>query len=133
METILTRLQQSFSAWQSTSSKKRHSNTGLRKEAVKCLEHHTHAEVSKAIGMSVTTLRSWQKSLRCREQAATDKAPTFVAMNIASTKDTNETSQAIFLKIILPGDIVIQVESKSPWSSAALIAALNRESNTCSI
>ena len=133
METILARLQQSFSVWQSTSLKKRHSNAGLRKEAVKCLEQHTHAEVSKAIGMSVGTLRLWQKSLRCHDQAVTDKAPAFVAMNIAPTRGTNEVSQALSLKIILPGDIVVQVESKSPWSSAAFIAALNRESNACSI
>jgi len=133
METILTRLQQLFAVRQAASSKKRHSNTALREEAVKCLEHYTHGEVSKAIGMSVATLRSWQKSLRGREQTAIDNPPAFVAVNLRPQKDMDEASHALFLRISLPGGIVIQVDSNSPRSSAALIMALNEESNPCSI
>src|SRR3990167_1287220 len=136
METILTRLQQSFAAWQASSpssSTKRYSNAALREEAVQCLEHYSLGEVSKAIGMSVSTLRSWQKSLHCRDQAATDNSPAFVAMNFDPAKDTDETDQALSLKISLTGGIVIQVESKSPQLSAAFIIALYKESSPCSI
>ena len=135
METILTRLQESFAAWQalSPSSIKRHSNAALRKEAIKCLEHYSYREVSKAIGMSVETLRSWQKSLRYRDQAMTDDSSGFIAMNLYPAKDTDETSHALSLKISLPGGLVIQVESKNPQSSAAFIIALNKESSRCSI
>jgi hypothetical protein len=57
MEIILTRLQQSFTVWQG-SSKKKHTNAGLRAQAVKCLNYHSYREVSAAISMSVNTHRS---------------------------------------------------------------------------
>jgi len=133
MENILTRLQQSFAVWQAASSRKRQSNTDLREEAVKCLEHYTHKEVSKAIGMSVATLRSWQKSLRPRDQTTTDSSPAFVAVDLFPQKDSDEKSPFLHLKISLPSGIVIQVDSKSPQSSAVFIMALHKESNPCSI
>jgi len=76
--TILTQLQQSFATWRSSSSKKRHSNASLREQAVKCLSHYTHREVSGAIGISVNTLRSWQKVLHCAQEV-TDSPSEFVA------------------------------------------------------
>ena len=133
METILIRLQQSFAAWYSSSSKKR-SNANLREQAVKCLSHYTHREVSEAIGMSVTTLRSWQKSLGC-DQGSIDSPSGFVAISLDQAQDTDETSQApITLQINLPSGILIKVESTSIASSIAFIVALNMESSKpCSI
>lgn len=135
METILTRLQQSFSAWRASPSpyNKRYSNPTLREGAIKCLEHHSYREVSEAIGVSICSLRSWKKSLRCHDQEAIDNSTSFVAMNFDPAKDPDETGQPLSLKISLPGGLIIQVESKSPQSSAALIIALNKESHTCSI
>lgn len=134
MKTILTRLQQSFADWQSSSSKKRYSNANLREQAVKCLSHYTHREVSEAIGMSVNTLRSWQKSLRCN-QGETDSSPSkFVAINLDHEQDTDETSEALStLQISLPSGILIKVESTSIASSVAFIVSLNKESYSCSI
>lgn len=134
MKTILTRLQQSFADWQLSSSKKRHCNASLREQAVKCLSHYTHREVSEAIGMSVTTLRSWEKLHRCN-QGETDSSPSeFVAINLAHEQDTDETSQALStLQISLPSGILIKVESTSIASSVALIVSLNKESYSCSI
>ena len=83
METILTHLQQSFATWQASSTTKRQSNASLRTQAVKCLNHYSHQEVSAAIGMSVNTLRSWQKSLR-RDQEVIDNHPAFVAISLTT-------------------------------------------------
>jgi hypothetical protein len=133
MKTILTRLQESFATWYSSSSKKRHSNASLREQAVNCLSHYTHREVSEAIGMSITTLRSWQKSLGS-DQGAIDSPSKFVAISLDPAQYTDETKQApLTLQISLPSGILIKVESTSTASSVALIAALNKESNLCSI
>ena len=133
METILTRLQQSFSAWHSTSPKKRRVNASLREQAVNCLSHYTQREVSEAIGISANTLRLWRKSLSC-DQGSIDSPSEFVAINLDPAQDTNEARQIpLTLQITLPGGILIKVESANTASSAALIVALNRESRSCSI
>jgi hypothetical protein len=130
METILTHLQQSFTAWQG-SSKKRHTNADLRAQAVKCLDHHSYRDVSAALGMSVNTLRSWQKSLH-RNQGVIDNPHAFVAMSI-NTQDMDTASQSPFsLQVSLPSGITIQI-SASMKSSVALIVALNKESQPCFI
>ena len=133
METILTRLQQSFEAWQASSLTKRQSNASLRLQAVKCLEHYSHREVSAAIGMSVNTLRSWQKSLH-NDQEMTTNPCAFVAMNLDHAQDIETVNQApLSLQVILPGGITIQVASASIKSSVAFIITLNKESQPCSI
>lgn len=133
METLLTRLQQSFEAWQASSSTKRQSNASLRSQAVKCLEHHSHRAVSAAIGMSVHTLRSWQKSLHT-DLEATANPHAFVAVNLDHVQDIEAVNQApLSLQVILPSGITIQVTSPSIKSSVALISALNKESQPCSI
>jgi|SRR5580698_262003 hypothetical protein len=133
METLLTRLQQSFEAWQASSSTKRQSNASLRSQAVKCLEQYSHREVSAAIGMSVHTLRSWQKSLQ-NDQEITTNPRAFVAMNLDHVQDMETMNQApLSLQVILPSGITIQVTSASIQSSVALITALNKESQPCSI
>ena len=81
METNLTHLQRSFATWRSSSSTKRRSNANLRTQAVACLKDHRYSEVSAAIGVSVNTLRSWQKSLR-GDPTILDPQPAFVAMNL---------------------------------------------------
>lgn len=134
METILTQLQQSFAIWHaSSSSKKRHSNASLRTQAVKCLDHYSYREISAAIGMSVNSLRSWQKSLH-RNQEVIDNPLAFVAMNLDHAQDIDTVSQApLSLQISLHSGITIQVNSTSMKSSVALIVALNKESRPCSI
>ena len=133
METTLTNLQQSFAAWQASASKKRQSNANLRLQAVKCLDHYSHREVSAAIGMSVNSLRSWQKSLE-RDQEVINKPLSFVAMNLDHVKDIDTENQTqLSLQINLPSGITIQVNSSSIKSSVALIVALNKESHSCSI
>lgn len=132
METILTALQQSFATWQSPSSKRRYSNSRLREQAVKCLAHCTHREVSEAIGISVSTLRSWQRSFHCNEEVVEN--PTFVAMSLDHIQSTDETTQTLHvLQLSLPSGILIKVESTSITSSVAFISALNKESYSCSI
>jgi hypothetical protein len=132
METILTRLQQSFSAWRSSSSKKR-CDANLREQAVKCLDHYSYSEVSKSIGMSINTLRSWQKSLNSHHDIG-DSRPAFIAMRLDSAQNIDAQNQAqLFLKINLPRGITINVESTSIASSAAFIVALNKECEACSI
>ena len=133
METLLTHLQQSFAAWRASSSLKRHSNASLRRQAVKCLDHHSYREVSTAIGMSVNTLRSWQKSLQ-DNQGSVNNPLAFVEMSLDHAQDRDFASQApLSLQISLPSGITIQVNSNSIKSSAALIVALNKESIACSI
>ena len=133
METLLTHLQQSFAAWQASSSTKRHSNASLRSQAIKCLEHYSHREVSAAIGMSVNTLRSWQQSLHT-DLEATANPHAFVAMNLDHAQDIEAENQApLSLQVILPSGITIQVTSASIKLSVALISALNKESQPCSI
>jgi hypothetical protein len=85
MKPLLTHLQHSFSAWQSSSTKKRHSNARLRAEAVKCLDHYSHREVSAAVGVSMTTLRSWQKSFNHDQEEVVDD-------NSVSLRQTHSTS-----------------------------------------
>ncbi len=132
MEPILIRLQQSFAAWHSP-LKKRYSNASLRKQAVQCLSHYTHLEVSKATGISVNTLRVWQKSLHC-DQGAIDSPSEFVAISLNPAQDGEETRQTLLiLQISLPSGILIKVESTSIASSVAFIVALNKEPNSCSI
>jgi hypothetical protein len=133
METILTNLQQSFATWQASSSTKRQNNASLRSQAVKCLDHYSHREVSAATGMSVHTLRSWQKSLH-NDQEITANPRAFVAMSLDHTQDVDTVNQApLSLQVILPSGITIQVTSPSIKSSIALIIALNKESHPCSI
>lgn len=134
METILTRLQQSFTDWRSSSSKKCHSNASLREQAVKCLEHYTQGEVSKATGVSVNTLRLWKKSFH-RNQEAIDRPSEFIAINLDHKQHTDDTKHEVplVLQISLPGGILIKVESTSMASSVAFIVALNKESHSCSI
>ena len=133
METLLTHLQQSFEAWQASSSTKRQSNASLRLQAVKCLEQYSYREVSAAIGMSVHTLRSWQKSLH-NDQEITTTPRAFIAMNLDHVPNIETVNQApLSLQVILPSGITIQVTSASIKSSVALIIALNKESQPCSI
>jgi hypothetical protein len=133
METTLTQLQQSFSAWQASSSTKRQSNANLRTQAVKCLDHYSQREVSAAIGVSVNSLRSWQKSFE-RDQEVINKPISFVEMNLDPVKDIDTVNQIQFsLQISLPNGIAIQVNASSIKSSVELIIALNKESRPCSI
>ncbi|HEY4831828.1 MAG TPA: helix-turn-helix domain-containing protein [Waddliaceae bacterium] len=133
METILTHLQQSFATWQASSSKKRQSNASLRAQAVKCLDHYSYREVSAAIGMSVNSLRSWQKSLH-HDQEIIDNPPAFVAMSLDHAQNMDKANQApLSLQVNLPSGITIQVNSPDIKSSVAFIVALNKESQPCSI
>lgn len=131
METILTRLQQSFAAWNSSS--KRHSNASLREQAVNCLSHYSLREVSKAIGISSNSLRSWKKSILCN-QGTLDPSPEFVAISLDSAQDSNTTKHdPLILQINLASGILIKVESTNIASSVDLIVALNKGSQSCSI
>jgi transposase-like protein len=133
METILTRLQQSFFAWRSSSSKKRYSNPSLREQAVQCLSHYTYREVSEAIGLSVNTLRSWKKSL-CSDQGSIDSASGFVAIDLRAWDIDERRAESLFtLQISLSNGILIKVESTSITSSAAFVAALKKEERPCFI
>jgi|SRR6185437_3564130 len=132
METILTRLQQSFAAWQASSSTKRQINSSLKAQAVKCLDHYSYREVSTAIGMTVTTLRSWKKLSHYQEIIS--NPPAFVSMNLNHAQDIDTVNQASHsLQISLPSGITIQVNSTNIKSSASFIVALNKESQSCSI
>lgn len=132
METPLTHLQQSFAAWKASSLSKRYSNTALREQAVQCLSHYTHREVSAAISVPVTTLRLWQKSLACHQEKNTTPSE-FVALNLDEREGTDETNQeSLSLQISLPGGILLKVTS-TVASSVAFIVALNKESRSCSI
>src|SRR5688572_10791957 len=93
MENILTHFKKSFAAWHSSSSQKRYSNASLREQAVKCLSHYTHREVSEATGIAVSTLRSWQTSFRCNQGTIDNPSP-FVAISLDHTQKINETKQA---------------------------------------
>jgi hypothetical protein len=133
METILTQLQQSFTAWQGSSSRKRQSNATLRTQAVKSLDHYSHREVSTAIGVSINTLRSWQKSFP-HDQEIIKHSPGFIAMSLDQAQDIDRVGQMpLSLQISLPNGIMIQVTSTNIKSSVSLIVALNKESQPCSI
>lgn len=133
METILTQLQQSFAAWQASSSTKRQSNASLRTQAVKCLDHYSYREVSEVIGVSVNSLRSWKKSLNS-DQEIIAGSPAFVPMKLDHIQGMDTMEHAPFsLQVSLPGDITIKVNSTSIKSSVAFIIALNKESRPCSI
>lgn len=133
METTLTQLQQLFADWRSSSTKKRYSNSSLRNQAVKCLSHYTHREISEAIGISITTLRLWQASFH-RDQEIIDSPSEFVAINLSREQIADDTRQAsLDLQISLPNGILIKIESISVASSVAFVTALNEESHSCSI
>jgi len=120
METNLTHLQQSFAAWQASSSTKRQSNASLRAQAVKCLDHYSHQEVSAAIGMTVTTLRSWQKSLH-HDQEIIANPPGFVAMSLDHAHVDTVSQAPLSLQINLPSGITIFVHSANIKSSVSNI------------
>ena len=132
MELILTQLQQAF-ACHSIGRGRRYSNVNLREQAVKCLDHFTHQEISEAIGVKVNTLRAWQKTLS-HTCAGIVSEPTFLPMELGSGKNPREVNQApLALQLILSNGITVKVESVDLISAAAFIAILSQEKNQCSI
>lgn len=133
METNLTRLQRSFAIWRSSSSTKRRSNANLRTQAVACLKDYRYSEVSAAIGVSVNTLRSWQKSLR-GDPKILDHHPAFVAMSLDHVQDIEEQNSAqLQLKAILPSGITIHIQAPDMRASIDFMLALHKRVLPCSI
>lgn len=132
METSLIHLQESFAAWQASSLTKRHSNASLRTQAVKCLDHYSHKEICAAIGISVNSLRSWQKSFKHDQEIINN--PSFITMNLDQIKDIDTVSPTqLSLQVSLRSGITIQVNLSSIKSVVALIVELNKEFYPCSI
>jgi hypothetical protein len=133
METSLTRLQRSFATWRSSSSTKRHSNVNLRTQAVACLKDHRYPEVSAAIGISVNTLRAWQKSLG-GDQKIVGHRHAFLAMNLDHTQDIEKQDTAqLQLKATLPSGITIHVQAPDVRASIDFMLALHKRVLPCSI
>lgn len=135
METSLTHLQRSFTTWKASSSRKRRSNAALKMQAVACLKNHRYSEVSAAIGVSVNTLRSWQKSLH-GDTGIVDHQPkpTFVAMNLDHTQDIEKQDAAqLWLKATLPSGITIHVHAPDVRASIDFMLALHKRLSSCSI
>jgi ribosomal protein L28 len=133
METSLTRLQHSFATWRSSSSTKRRSNANLRTQAVTCLKDHRYSEVSAAIGVSVNTLRSWQKSLR-GDPKILDHHTAFVAINLDHMQDIEKQNSAqLQLKATLPSGITIHVQAPDVRASIDFMLTLHKRISSCSI
>lgn|SRR3990167_6454924 len=132
MKPILTQLQHSF-ARHSAGRRRRYSNASLREQAVKCLNHYTHKEISEAIGVTVNTLKAWQKALSHTRDSIVSE-PTFLPMTLGSTHHAREVNQVpLVLQLILPSGITVKVESADLVSAAAFITTLSQEHNQCSI
>ena len=132
MKPILERLQQSFGQ-HSADGRRRYSNTRLREQAVKCLDHCTHKEISEAIGVKIHAVRMWQKTIRHRKEPFVS-TPAFLPMMLDSRCDSHQSNQApLVLKLTLPRGIRVKVELGDLESAAVFITTLSQENNPCSI
>ena len=62
MNSQLLDVQKAFSDWRAQGHRNRYKNPALRAAAIKLLDTHSPCVVSEALGITVQTLKVWQKS-----------------------------------------------------------------------
>ena len=132
MKTILIQTQQAFASWRSQGHR-RYSDPSLKEQAVKCLEHYTHRQVSEMIGVTTNTLRVWQTTVN-NQSTLYVREPAFVPVTLPDIQDELKASKiSPGLRLTLPNGVMVTIEQQDLKLSVAFISALSQEFNKCSI
>lgn len=120
METTLKKAAEAFERWHTENKRRSHVEEPLRDLAVSLLEKHSPQEISKALGISRTSLRNWQRA------KLSSKSPAFIDLPIAELNSSTHIN-ANTLTVKLPYGIEIILPNQPTSETIQFIGTLVKE------
>ena len=138
MDRQLKQCQAKFSRWRSqiSPSEKKRTPVGLRAEATALLEHFSMAQLAKALGVPLTTLKYWRyaaKSEGAPVSKHTDPIVDFVPLPPLKDLMLPEPGAPFDCSVRLTQGVSISLTTPSAEAMALLIRSLLKEAAPCSI
>ena len=139
MSSQLLDVQKAFADWRGQGHRNRYKNPVLRAKAVKLLETHSPCVVSKALGITVQTLKAWQKSDQtdCSSSSVNQAfmsmpMPMPMSMPMPMPEachqiDANSEPTSPRLQLSLPNGIAVTLSEQPLSATVEFICALSKE------